>query len=775
MAKKEVNIKFKADPKEAQTGINKVTAELNKLNKQTKSSDIAKFAKSFSQLGVTFAAVTKTLKVCLNTIKETSQALNVQIKAEKQLEVAAKNNPYLSTQSVENLKKYASELQSISTVGDEVLIPMMAELASSGRSEAEIMQIMGAALDVSASGMMSLDAAVSALNKTYSGSVGLLGNQISGLKELTAEELKNGEAVKLVSERFKGMAEETSKVTGSYEKMKNAQGDFNEAVGKWTKASFDLFNENMQKSFERSSRLLNKLMAELDLKEELKILKKSVKNETLFDEVSILPDDKLNQLKEYYLSIDWKKRTANERKILEVISDEVAKREDEQRIQAAQVRQAEKRAEAERKAAEEQEKRNKLAEDAYNNFKNTISQAEQEIAKRRELGEVISEEDELQQMLNVKTNAYIKLLEEAQGTITGESEREKQFIDEVNEGYKKLYQMQDARKASKTKKDTNSLLGNNDMYEKGLDFLDLPEDKISDQIQETIDALKAEQAMLKISDASYAKYVTQIIKLERLKEEVILKENEIAKQENLETIATMTEQLNSYFSEFASIVTGMTNLLSQELETQVSNQNKALKEQYENGLISYDDFNKRKQELDREAAKKMYTIQMWEWAANILQATANTAVAVTRALSSLPPPASYVMAGLTAASGAVQLATILANKPKAPAFEKGGIVPGTSYIGDNVQANVNSKEMILTQAQQKQLWEMANGKGGASGSVVTMPVNIQNNSNASVSAELTLEGLQVIIDSQVQNSLQSGRYSQSLNIANGRMQGVRIL
>lgn len=44
----------------------------------------------------------------------------------------------------------------------------------------------------------------------------------------------------------------------------------------------------------------------------------------------------------------------------------------------------------------------------------------------------------------------------------------------------------------------------------------------------------------------------------------------------------------------------------------------------------------------------------------------------------------------------------------AGAFEQGGIVGGTSYTGDKLNARVNSKEMILTQSQQARLFEIAN-------------------------------------------------------------------
>ena len=44
----------------------------------------------------------------------------------------------------------------------------------------------------------------------------------------------------------------------------------------------------------------------------------------------------------------------------------------------------------------------------------------------------------------------------------------------------------------------------------------------------------------------------------------------------------------------------------------------------------------------------------------------------------------------------------------AGAFADGGIVGGTSYTGDRLNARVNSREMILTQQQQARLFDIAN-------------------------------------------------------------------
>lgn len=52
-------------------------------------------------------------------------------------------------------------------------------------------------------------------------------------------------------------------------------------------------------------------------------------------------------------------------------------------------------------------------------------------------------------------------------------------------------------------------------------------------------------------------------------------------------------------------------------------------------------------------------------------------------------------------------------------FDGGGIIGGTSYTGDRLVARVNSGEMILNPAQQRQLFNMANGGGGSESGVTS--------------------------------------------------------
>ena len=80
---------------------------------------------------------------------------------------------------------------------------------------------------------MTLDSAVKNLAKTYGGLSGELGESIPKLKELTTEQMKNGEAVKFILENYKGFAETLAKTgTGPLKQLWMAIGDLAEEFGK---------------------------------------------------------------------------------------------------------------------------------------------------------------------------------------------------------------------------------------------------------------------------------------------------------------------------------------------------------------------------------------------------------------------------------------------------------------------------------------------------------------------------------------------------------------
>ena len=145
---------------------------------------------SISGIGAAFNLVTKAVNATKAEIDELSQKYNTQTRAEIQLQQAAKNNPYINAESVAHLKSYASELQGLTEYGDEELLPFMAQLISSGRSEQQIMDIMSASVDVAASGVMTLDSAVKYLNSSFSGLTGELGERIPQVKNINRRRIK---------------------------------------------------------------------------------------------------------------------------------------------------------------------------------------------------------------------------------------------------------------------------------------------------------------------------------------------------------------------------------------------------------------------------------------------------------------------------------------------------------------------------------------------------------------------------------------------------------
>ena len=92
MADKNVSIKFKSGTKEAKKNIDNLTSSLNKLGKDAKNDSVSKLGDAWKRtsntikgagLGAVIAGEVKLLKKELQAIKDTAEAFNVQLKAEK--------------------------------------------------------------------------------------------------------------------------------------------------------------------------------------------------------------------------------------------------------------------------------------------------------------------------------------------------------------------------------------------------------------------------------------------------------------------------------------------------------------------------------------------------------------------------------------------------------------------------------------------------------------------------------------------------------------------
>lgn len=117
--------------------------------------------------------------------------------------------------------------------------------------------------------------------------------------------------------------------------------------------------------------------------------------------------------------------------------------------------------------------------------------------------------------------------------------------------------------------------------------------------------------------------------------------------------------------------------------------------------------------IKEKNAAKAIALNTAEAASESAKATAAAGAAAAAGASSV---AGVPIAGpaLAVAAVAAIVTAILAGMKK---FAKGGIVGGNTLSGDKQLARVNSREMILTTAQQRNLLDLANGKGGLGGNV----------------------------------------------------------
>ncbi len=217
MARKiaELLIKLGADT----LGIEKMSYDVRKQLKGLQK-DIIKFGENWSFY------VTESLTAAVGVAVK---AADVQLKNEKRLLTALRGREDIQ----QRLIKQAGELQSCSLFGDEEIIGQQAFLASLGLTEQQINDTIEAAAQLSSATGMTLDSAVKNLAKTYGGLSGELGESIPKLKELTTEQMKNGEAVKFILENYKGFAESAADTgLGPMQQLKNSIGDVGEEIGK---------------------------------------------------------------------------------------------------------------------------------------------------------------------------------------------------------------------------------------------------------------------------------------------------------------------------------------------------------------------------------------------------------------------------------------------------------------------------------------------------------------------------------------------------------------
>lgn len=893
----EIRFNTKVDESGLDKGLKSVKGKVDNLGKDTKGLNALKTAFNetggaaagftsklggvASSGGVAAAAITAAVmaaKKYIETLKEANEAYKVQEKAEKALSKAAENNPYLNGEGVERLKDFAGEIQKVSNYGDEATIDIMAQLAATGRSEAEIMKIMAAAADYAAAKHIDLKTAAETLNSTYSGMAGTMGRQIAEIKDLTDEQLKNGDAIDLIAKKYKGFAADA---VDSGTQAKNAFGDFMESVGKMANPMFEGLNQRAKSFWESMTEQMNKFNDALEkarktwviggdyrwAKEAVDNIKQSRKNITAKQGASVaqdytedtfgaLDDYNLDSIKVFLEQLELKgKIKQEEAEILKIAKEEIATRErvasynakvaeyaEKYRnysLETLKTKKQEKEAlgqydaewtaiaeaieRAEEAAKKAQEQATNAAQKTANDYAAASNKALQEKLKLLEVeAKAKGESVDAQDVYNAYLQSYVDLLTKTNGTIQEgypielrrrkELEEAKKALDAARDSEEKL-----AAAMQMTQAATNAI---NSIKREMTPAQEMQEqinalEELKKKIQETSDAeiaaaqageekqlskqelvnglAEAEKALINEKvDAIAAKEESWWDKHASKQKELLdmkqaLNDSEVLsdkekykkmqeldeayKQSKAAQIADLMTQVSSYTNQTVDIINNASKLMLETSKNNAKAEQAALEEKYLKGEISEEEYQEKITESKKKAAKEQYKIQMVQWAASILQATANIAQGVTQAIAQ-GGVAGLITGGLVAAAGAVQIASIIASKPTPPNFAGGGFIGGMNGAtmgSDNTYIHARTGEMVANAAQQRNLWEAMNGNGGGSGTNIV--INNSASNIATAQPKITRNQIEIMIDARVNDSLKNGRYDKSLTQAESGMGG----
>jgi hypothetical protein len=149
-----------------------------------------------------------------------------------------------------DMKDFASEVQSITTLGDEAVLSIMALGSNMGdMTGKELKKATIAAIGLSKAYNISLEGAMRNMMKTMSGQVGELGEIIPALKEATSGQEMFNMALQIGTEKFSAATAEAETATGKLKQWKNLYGDIvKENLGRGIAEGFAEAGREIQKA-----------------------------------------------------------------------------------------------------------------------------------------------------------------------------------------------------------------------------------------------------------------------------------------------------------------------------------------------------------------------------------------------------------------------------------------------------------------------------------------------------------------------------------------------
>lgn len=793
MADGEVTINATLDQSGLDKGLKDMQGKLDKASKSV--NDTTKKTKSFGDTlkgmstsavaaGAAVAGVAVAVKKTVDALNDCEKAYQVQRKAEIALQTAAKNNPYLNDESVYNLRRYASELQGVSEIGDEVSLRVMSTLAAAGRTEEQIQEIMSAAADMAAVTGQDIASAAQQLNMTLNGNAGTLGRQIESINNLTKEELANGKAIELVAKQYKGAAAATADTTVQ---LSNAWGDFKENIGRgWNKVTqpvkqffLDILNDineataktndlkdaSGKRNAGTATSADTKIILD-DAQQHLDSTKKAIDETMEILNNEELLAKKVQESRGYVTKATYQKSLTALQKRYEEQTKTVQQLTEEYNNLSEAEKKAADAAAAQASAEEKAAALKKRDEEATEYIKANEKALQDQIKAIRLKAEVTGEEINQEEIYQAYLNSYIDLISKSNGLVTENNSAAKKRLEALQKEAEALKEINDEKereaKLKEMQKEADELLKDIDAGKHKTAFDEY------DEKNKQLDEWKT-----KVEEMASQELIT-----EQDKNDALLEIDRQYWQNKKDLAETLTGEINGYIQQTADIAKEAGDLMLDNLKTETETELAELETKYQKGELSEEEYYEKQKQIKQKAAREEYKIKMFEWTASLLAATANIAEGVSKAIAQ-GGVAGIVTGALVAAAGGVQMASIIASKPQPPSFYTGGIIGGANGAtmgGDNTYIHARAGEMVLNAAQQRNLWDMINGQNGRGES--SLDVTVNNTQSGRVDTQLRQEDgalILDIVDKRVNAGLIDGTYDGGYASMLSRQEGVKIL
>jgi len=221
---------------------NHISKEINKINRDilkteavaktsftsasTSANKLTTAIKGFALGAVTIMALTKAWGKLNAIANEGVDLYKIQVNAEAALTSAM-------GRSSASLMKYASELQQVTTYGDEETISAMARIGQFIKEEDQIRRLMPLIQDLAASKQMSLVSAADMVTKSVASSTNSMARYGIEIEGVAGSVDRIDSAVVALTDKFGGMAEAVAKTdVGKLQQVENTISDTKELIGK---------------------------------------------------------------------------------------------------------------------------------------------------------------------------------------------------------------------------------------------------------------------------------------------------------------------------------------------------------------------------------------------------------------------------------------------------------------------------------------------------------------------------------------------------------------